>query len=65
MREHIVVIVTTFGEVSGLHIKPGKCVIIPIACRLSMHVVEVFRNWINTHLPEWNQIKIAASGKYL
>ena len=50
---------------AGLHLKPAKCVLIVSACNLSEHLIASIRNWLNINVPEFKDIIIAESGKFV
>ena len=50
---------------AGLHLKPAKCVLIITACNLTEHLVNSIRAWLSVNVPEFVDIIIANSGKFL
>ena len=53
------------AEVSGLHLKPSKCVIIISCVHLSDGLVALIKAWLTQHVPAFAEFKIHSSGKYL
>ena len=51
--------------VSGLRLKPKKCVIIPLAAKFHTALIAQYRSWLAAHIPEWEHFTIAPHGKYL
>jgi hypothetical protein len=54
-----------FRSVSLLTLKPTKCVIIMTVCDLSDGNLELIRQWLAVHIPDWKHMKIQGSAKYL
>jgi len=54
-----------FQAVSGLVLKPSKCVIILTVCQCTPQILENIRGWLEIHIPEWRGMKIQACAKYL
>jgi len=54
-----------FKRISGLTLKPKKCVLILTTCIASPGNVEVIRKWLRAHCPEWANFQISNVGKYL
>lgn len=52
-------------KVTGLHLKPSKCVIIVSCMPLSDFLVGRIRAWLHAHVPEFADFSIQSSGKYL
>ena len=52
-------------RVSGLTLKPKKCLIVPTSMRCSPHTVECIRDWLVRNLPTWAHFQILPCGKYL
>ena len=52
-------------RVAGLFLKPSKCVLILSCVKLTQEVEQAIRNWLSSNLPEFKDIKIQSSGKYL
>ena len=54
-----------FEKVSGLALKPPKCVIIPLSVQVTPGNAQVFSEWLHRELGDWAHFKIADKGKYL
>ena len=52
-------------RVTGLKLKPSKCVLIVSCVPLSKGLESSIRNWLREHVPELVDFKIKSSGKYL
>ena len=53
------------AAVAGLHLKPSKCVIV-ISCTETTEEIEAaVRLWLSNNVPEFDELIIASSGKYL
>ena len=52
-------------HVSGLRLKPKKCVIIPLAEKFHTALIALYRSWLAIHIPEWEHFSIVPHGKYL
>ena len=50
---------------AGLVLKPSKCVLVVTACELTEHLIASIRNWLGIHVPEFKDIIISSSGKFL
>ena len=50
---------------AGLHLKPSKCVLIITAVKLTCSLVQSIRNWLSINVPQFSNIIIAESGKFL
>ena len=50
---------------AGLHLKPSKCVLIITACNLTEDLVSAIRAWLIVNVPEFADIIISNSGKFL
>jgi len=51
--------------VAGLHLKPGKCVLIITCTELTELLRQAIQNWLRENVPEFAEFRIQASGKYL
>ena len=49
----------------GLVLKPAKCVLIITVLRLSPLLIQSIRNWLAVNVPQFSNIVIAESGKFL
>jgi len=54
-----------FKNISGLTLKPKKCILILTTIVASEANVEVVRKWIRANCPSWSNFQITNSGKYL
>ena len=54
-----------FRKVSGLSLKPSKCVLILTSVVCSERNILAVRNWLQNNSPDWKNMKIASQGKYL
>ena len=54
-----------FRKVSGLSLKPSKCVLILTSVVCSETNILAVRSWLQTNIPDWKNLKIASTGKYL
>ena len=64
----LVIMKAVFDEAracANLHLKPAKCVLIPLTEPFSTEVAVMMRTWLETHLHEWAGFLIQASSKYL
>ena len=52
-------------RLANLTVKPSKCVRIPCWSTCTPHVIEMVRDWLAKHIPDWVHFKIASRGKYL
>ena len=50
---------------AGLHLKPTKCVLIVTILRLTPWLIQSIRNWLAANVPQFSNIVIAESGKFL
>ena len=50
---------------AGLFLKPSKCVLIITACNLTPFLIQCIRNWLSLNVPQFSDIIIADSGKFL
>ena len=50
---------------AGLILKPSKCVLIVTVLRLSPLLIQSIRNWLAVNVPQFVNIVIAESGKFL
>ena len=48
-----------------MHLKPFKCVLIITVVKLSDLLCQSIRSWLSTNVPEFSDIIIAESGKFL
>ena len=53
------------SKVSGLQLKPVKCVLVFTGIELTNSIIFAIRNWLKKHIPEFADFKIQSSGKYL
>ena len=53
------------AAVSGLHLKPSKCVIVVSGCELTLDLVHGIKKWLLTNVPSFAEFSTASSGKYL
>ena len=53
------------SKIAGLCLKPKKCVLIPTASKLSLHLKSRFRDELFKLVPAWGTFVIAECGKYL
>ena len=53
------------GEWLACFLKPSKCILILSCVKLTQEVEQAIRNWLSSNLPEFKDIKIQSSGKYL
>ena len=58
-------IFTLFEKVSGLVLKPKKCVIILTSNVASSHNSRVIKAYLDSHCPSWSHFQVANNGKYL
>ena len=66
--EHIGVIkhaFDSFKPLSGLRLKPQKCVLILTTSTADEHNTAVVRQWLRVHCPGWCNFQMANTGKYL
>ena len=54
-----------FQSVSGLTLKPKKCLMVLTASEASESNINVIRLWLKDNCPEWANFQITNSGKYL
>ena len=54
-----------FRKISGLVLKPSKCVIILTSVSCSERNILAVRNWLEINIPEWKDMNITNHGKYL
>jgi len=54
-----------FEKVSGLKLKPRKCVLILTSIECNAYNVGRVRAWLQIHVPAWENIQIANTAKYL
>ena len=53
------------SPISGLHLKPSKCVLIISCHHLTPQLIEAIRVWLAAHVPGFVSIRIESHGKYL
>ena len=53
------------SAITGLHLKPSKCVLIVSCVALSDFVLNAITNWINENVPDFKEFRIQCTGKYL
>ena len=54
-----------FRKVSGLTLKPSKCVLILTSVVCSERNILAIRSWLQSNIPEWKDMNITNHGKYL
>jgi len=54
-----------YSEVTGLVVKPSKCVLILLSVFASPINVSRIRVWLSAHIPEWQTFKVSNFGLYL
>ena len=65
---HLPIIFRLFEEfrlLSGLCLKPKKCVMVLLSVEASIHNIAIIRTWLSRNLPQWKDIEISNVGKYL
>ena len=50
---------------AGLHLKPAKCVIVPLGNKFSDQLRDTLQQWLRHNIPLWEFFTISATGKYL
>ena len=55
----------TFGKGTNLHLKPRKCVAVPLAARITHQRIAEVSSRIASVVPEWSDLLVAAAAKYL
>jgi len=55
----------TFQRISGLALKPSKCLLILTSVVCSEHNIRIVRQWLRENIPEWADMNISDKGKYL
>ena len=55
----------TFQRISGLALKPQKCVLIPLGQAPNAEVCGAVGRYIATEVPQWKEFKVQAKGEYL
>ena len=50
---------------AGLHLKPAKCVIVPLGNKFSDQLRNTLQQWLRYNIPRWEFFTISATGKYL
>eukprot|EP00973_Karenia_brevis_P089527 12398192-Karenia_brevis.AAC.1 len=53
------------SELAGLQLNIKKCFIVPLSSPLSLHVVSILRQYLQSYIPAWTQFNIAATAEYL
>jgi hypothetical protein len=54
-----------FRKVTGLTLKPSKCVMILTSISCTNQNIGLIRNWLHNNIPEWENMTISDCGKYL
>ena len=54
-----------FQKVSGLTLKPRKCILILTSIEASPHNIDVVRTWLKENIPSWEGVRICSSAKCL
>ena len=54
-----------FGRISGLHLKPQKCVIVIISHPLTEHLKANVKRYLLDHIPQWKDFTITDKATYL
>ena len=54
-----------FQAVSGLALKPKKCLLIPVGIPFSLEVKEQVQKYLKDYVPEWASFGVVPYGKYL
>ncbi len=52
------------ARVSGLELNIKKCMLAPTGSRLTIQLTQQVYTWLDTHLPTWRPVAIAAFGKH-
>ena len=55
----------TIRIVTGLDLKPRKCVLIPTGQSCSILPIAFVRSWLVQHIPQWSRFKVVSSARYL
>ena len=50
---------------AGLRAKANKCAIVPRYCVCTMSTKAVWKDWLQTDVPQWRDFEIAGAAKYL
>eukprot|EP00973_Karenia_brevis_P086182 11952411-Karenia_brevis.AAC.1 len=50
---------------AGLILSPGKCHLVPITARPSMHICSVLKDWLASNIPAWAGFNVSASAQFL
>ena len=51
--------------VTGMDVKPKKCIIVPTGAPYSPHLAECIKDWLCRNLPAWAAFHVKPSAKYL
>ena len=54
-----------YEKISGLSLQPSKCILILTPVCASHHNIALVSAWLHENIPEWSNMKITNSGKYL
>ena len=54
-----------YRKVSGLCLKPSKCIAIVLGAALNADNIRIIKAWLADNIPEWKHFELASSGKYL
>ena len=53
------------SRVAGLVLKPSKCFLVVTCVPLTPFVRQAIANWLSVEIPDWKNMQIVDSGKYL
>ena len=51
--------------VSGMNLKPSKCILIPLGEIFSDDLVHKVRDFLSRNIPEWSTFQVVGAGTYL
>ena len=63
--KHVYRVFDTFAKISGLKLKPRKCVLILTSLKAVDENISTVRRWLVDNIPEWTYFKVTNHGKYL
>ena len=53
------------SRITGMRLKPAKCVIIISGCELTQSLIQAVRSWLKANVPDFQDFSITNAGKYL
>jgi len=53
------------SKITGMRLKPAKCILIISGCVLTQELIDAVRSWLKVNVPDFQDFSITGAGKYL